>query len=110
MKNNRALKEIIKNINNRVTKIPPNDASELFDKNTPDGATMQQFCRLFNELTVSHGLTNAAVNDFLCLLRDTTTSLRMPLNKKNSVPFSGTVNINRVMDYVEEDYKGQCGL
>ncbi len=108
MKKHPVLKEIIRKINDKVAKTLPPDHSSLFDKNCPGGATIQQFCHLFNELSVAHGFTNAATNDVLKLIRDTT-SVKIPANEKNSKPHSGPVTSNLVTKYIEEDRKGIVG-
>ena len=104
MRENHALREIINNINDKIAKTYPEKAP--FDKHCPNGATIQQFCMLFNELCVTHGLTNAATNDVLKLLRDTTSSLKVPVNDKSINPHSGPVTGNKIDSYLPKDNDG----
>ncbi len=99
---------IFDNINDRRVKDTPNDADDLFDvhNKNPKGGTVKDFCTAFSEISLTHGFSKAATNDVLKLLRDITSSLKIPLSGKSVTSNTGDVTTNKLSAYMDDDEKG----
>ncbi len=102
------MKKIFHMINNRSDVDPPKDADDLFDtyNKNAGGGKIKDFCCAFNEISITHGFTKSAVNDVLQLLRDNTTSLKIPLSGSSVTTHSGDVTVNKLSSYTDKDEKG----
>ncbi len=107
------VKKVIATINNHKPKPKPADASDPVIKT--DGelkassavvATVSEFALALNSWSAAHGITNAAVNDLLGILRDSIPDIQLPLNAKDKKPYSAeTIQTNAIKKYVSIDLK-----